>query len=320
MPLGKDLKTQVASCLHLEIDSFGRPIADRAIREAITEHVEAVGDWRKDLSPYSKAFEIIRRGAPHAASIDNLLSAHESNEMVKLFGKMAICKCILEAERHSQIYCSSGTELSNKMEETWFLDIFRMLCADVSSDNLRRIFHGVSFINYNYDRCIQQYLCKAIQEYYNIDSARALELVDELTVIYPYGHIGKLAESGNNLHFGGEANGKKLIEISSGIKTFSEQIKYASDKIRIRNTLSKADIIVFLGFHFHKQNIELLEINELVMRDRRIFFTALGSSEGDRKYIISKIQSTFNISADAIMSHDGSCHSLMQSYGRALQA
>jgi hypothetical protein len=315
MPLGKHLKKEVANSLHIKLDSLHRFEAgcDQSIVQAIMEDMEGSKNWRKDLSPYLQAFDIIKKAAPHAASIDNLLLAHEKDDMVKLFGKVAICNCILKAEKGIKFS-------SDKMEDTWFVEFFRILCADISKEQIEDIFKNIVIINFNYDRCIDAYITNTLQEYFNLNQNQVTNLMSRLTVIHPYGHVGKVfGDSSRRVPFGASVDGKTLLEISSGIRTFSEQMRYETDIRRIGEALHNAKTVVFLGFHFHRQNVQLLKPLEPTT-GQRIFFTAPDASVQDLNYIQAQIQMAFGTSEHELINHDGKCHSFFKAFGRALQA
>ncbi|HEX5212790.1 MAG TPA: hypothetical protein VFW22_13780, partial [Pseudolabrys sp.] len=52
---------------------------------------------------------------------------------------------------------------------------------------------------------------------------------------------------------------RELVELSSEIRTFNEQLEDKGDLSAIREQVGSARRIVFLGFHFHTQNMELLK-------------------------------------------------------------
>jgi hypothetical protein len=232
--------------------------------------------------------------------------------MLQLFGKTAICNCILKAEKG----CSLSAE---KMENTWFVEFFRILCADISKERVEDIFANVVIINFNYDRCIESYLFKTLQEYFNLDQIQATDLMSQLTIIHPYGHVGKLFEHSHRVPFGASVDGKTLLEISSGIRTFSEQMRHETDIRRIGEALYNAKAVVFLGFHFHRQNVQLLKPLEPTT-GQRIFFTALDASDRDLDYIQAQVQTALGTSSHEMTNHNGTCHSLFKAFGRALQA
>ena len=61
------------------------------------------------------------------------------------------------------------------------------------------------------------------------------------------------------IDFGAEPNVRLLLELSSGIRTFSEESDPGSEEIaKIHNAVLRAQTIVFLGFAFHPDNMSLI--------------------------------------------------------------
>ena len=60
------------------------------------------------------------------------------------------------------------------------------------------------------------------------------------------------------MEFGAEPNAQDLVR-QEQIKTFTEGTNpEASDIVEIRDQVAEADTLVFLGFAYHQQNLELL--------------------------------------------------------------
>jgi hypothetical protein len=50
----------------------------------------------------------------------------------------------------------------------------------------------VSFIVFNYDRCIEHFIFHAAQSYYGVDPGRAAQFVAAISFYHPYGSIAPL--------------------------------------------------------------------------------------------------------------------------------
>jgi len=101
----------------------------------------------------------------YAVTIDDFLDLHRDNSNVNLFGKAAIVKTILEAERASKLAFEKvdGRDVfkPEKLANTWFLKFMHMLSRSVP--NAREIFANVAFVIFNYDRCVEHFLYNALQ-------------------------------------------------------------------------------------------------------------------------------------------------------------
>lgn len=74
------------------------------------------------------------------------------------------------------------------------------------------------------------------------------------------------------------------------IKTFSESSDLAAE---IRGLVLRADKVVFLGFGFHEQNIELLDVSDDIGTsepiDKAVFATTMGMSPSDEGVVRAQI-------------------------------
>src|SRR5262249_44924597 len=138
-----------------------------------------------------------------------------------------------------------------------------MLVRGVPKENAREVFDHVSFIVFNYDRCLQHFLFHALQKIYGLRDQEAWEIVLDTHIIHPYGSIGELESLGRRggIPFGG-GHGRlsaDYIALSEAIKTYTEQITAADLQAQLEAEVHKAECIVFLGFGYHSQNMRLLK-------------------------------------------------------------
>jgi hypothetical protein len=227
---------------------------------------------------------------PLAISIDNFLHTHSQDETAIILGKLAITASILDAERSSDIFCQPHERVdflelqqsldAAKREPSWHNAFFRMLTENVKLDALDEIFQNISIITFNYDRCIEHYLAFAFAQYMRMDIATARELCSKLEITHPYGQVGDL----NRTVFGADPTTDYLAQISSGIRTFTEQVHEQETVARMHQRLIEAEIVVALGFSYGDMNLELMDIVSEV-GEKTIIGTALGISEFNRRKI-----------------------------------
>jgi hypothetical protein len=131
----------------------------------------------------------------------------------------------------------------------------------VEAKNLGDIFNNLTIINFNYDRCIEHFLFHAMQRLYpSKGETYVTDLINtKLKIIHPYGVVGSLPWQSRTkaVVFGG-GRFNDLAELSEQIRTYNEEVEDTKKVDTIREELLQAKRIVFLGFHFHKQNVELL--------------------------------------------------------------
>jgi hypothetical protein len=211
---------------------------------------------------------MIAGGIKYTRSIDNYVHSHSDKEPVKIVAKMAIVQTILDAEKGCHISINPQMHPPRFKDEaeahkSWLSDFFTVLQDGiVEARNLDRIFDNLTIINFNYDRCIEHYLFQVMQRLYpSKGETYVTDLINSnLKILHPYGVVGNLPWQSrtNPVHFGGGAGHNDLAALSAQIRTYNEEVDDKEKITEIRGALALARRIVFLGFHFHRQNVELL--------------------------------------------------------------
>lgn len=293
LPTGAELKNRIAKKVAIRLsDLGGQESGDRAITDAIRRYIEAQKPARPDIGPYISAGRMIRDAMPLAISIDNYIDAHRDDPRIGLCGKLAIVSSILEAERQSKLYLDPRRV--EKMEfdslaNTWYSAFFRLATETIAKDEVARAFANISFISFNYDRCIEHFLVQALMNYYGFDEKGAQTLAQKVVILHPYGQVGSLPwQNGNTrVPFGGQRN-EDLIAISAQVKTFTERVEDEAALTALRQQVQDAQTIVFLGFAFHPQNMALITPDK-PSNVKRVFATAKGISDSDCKTVATEI-------------------------------
>jgi hypothetical protein len=79
-----------------------------------------------------------------------------------------------------------------KFKGTWYDSLTKLLCESVRKSEVGSIFDNLEVINFNYDRCLEQYLPFSLANYYGLDVKEVRGLMAKLTMHRPYGIAGKL--------------------------------------------------------------------------------------------------------------------------------
>jgi len=284
LPVGSQLAERISDLMRFEFDSI-RPVkADTLILNAFQRYFSNT----TDLNRHFEAARRISDGILLAQSIDRFLNLHSDDEEAILCGKTAIVRAILEAEENSSIYYSADSNSRmidfTRLNDAWLTPFFAQLIDGRQKSDIDNLFDGVTIISFNYDRCIEHYLIHALQKVYAISQDNAVSLVSKLEIYHPYGTVGDLYSSSNNgtTIFGGKLHGELLINAAKGIRTFTEQIEEEDTLSQIKRSIMLAKSIVFLGFAYHRQNIELLR-PERQGNVQTIIGTAFGISEHGAK-------------------------------------
>jgi hypothetical protein len=81
--------------------------------------------------------------------------------------------------------------------------------------------------------------------------------------------------------------------LSSAIKTYTERIEEASVIENMHAAIRAARCVVFPGFAYHKQNMELLKTKPSRKVTKEVFGTALHMSDSDVSDVVSELGSFF---------------------------
>jgi hypothetical protein len=151
---------------------------------------------------------------------------------VKVCAKLAIVHTILHYEKHSAIFIDETKSPQDfhgrpKVMTSWFAGLMFLLTEGIRKNvDLDGIFDSVAFVNFNYDRCLEQFLWLALQQLYLITEDKAGELVKGLTIIHPYGVVGRLRwQGGLRIPFGHKLDAQTLVAAADNIRTFNEQVE-----------------------------------------------------------------------------------------------
>jgi len=313
LPTGYELKQSISSLLDITFDYTQQKSGDPQIVSALRAIVKKPDGQRGDIKPYLHEAWHIRDALPLAISIDNFIDSQRGNEKISVCGKLAIVKSILVAERSSNLFFDKfgrnpGLNYT-VLGKTWYLPFFQLLTENCEVNDLEERFKSISLIIFNYDRCIEHFLYNALQNYYRISENEAAELIKLIRIYHPYGSVGSLPWNISNgaVDFGAEFNVDQLLKLTQQIKTFTEGTDpESSDIMDIKEHTHTAKKIVFLGFAFHKLNMELIAPNKSGKKKTitpRCFATTFGISESDKEVIEEQINQLYGAPTDVRMAN-----------------
>jgi hypothetical protein len=287
-PLGSELAKQIAEEVHLPQNPRSQYEHDKHELMKIVAN-----DLGIDPNLVVHAGRQIKDGIILSHSIDDYLHLHSHDKTVVRYGKSAIVRCILRAESTSKIkIINHGQNINiSDLSDTWYSKLFKIMGKDCPKSDRSKIFENVTFINFNYDRSLRIYLEYATSALYNIDISEARLIVDKANILHPYGSLGFLRSIGNDqiVNYGDkfEYTGKlSILRAANQINTYTEQVENKDLVEKIHTSVSSARRIFFLGFGFHRQNVELLKSGKSKL-DTKCFGTALGISDSDLDVIRS---------------------------------
>jgi hypothetical protein len=328
MPTGKSLTDEIAKKVAIRFEGGTKKVSgDDITYEELKRVARTKGISVNDLTAAGRKISV---GIHYTRSIDSYVHTHNNDENIKICAKIAIVQTILEHERRSKLFVDE-TKHPVRFNDvagvrgSWMQE-FMYLIQDgiVASNNIAQLFNNLTIVNFNYDRCLEQFLYRAIQELYVVDGQVTAELISTLNLFHPYGWIGPLSWQGGGFPFGADpfTQGVTLASLSKNICTFNEEVEEGTTLEKLRRALSLAERIVFLGFHFHFQNLKLIEDETFNGKKttKRVYATAFERSIADIQLIQNRVGLLLRESSLDVIGRieDMDCKSLFREFGTTL--
>lgn len=313
-PLGGQLKQEIATLTHIDI-VYGRPSGgDPQIAAAA---LLSANNALPAIERLIKAGAQIARAMPAAVSIDTFLHSREGDADINLMGKLGIAKAILASERRSPLYVRTVHEAAlshsdtqsfafddnessvfHNQPDSWLGKFAALVCQGFHAEHLDSLFENVSFVIFNYDRCVEHYLWHHLQQYFGISVDAASALLAKVNFHHPYGCVGALPWQTNtnfSVRFGHEPSAADLLKVATGIKTFTESVN-GKNRGELLDDLGDAQRVIFLGFGFTPQNMTLLTLPASGLVEN-VYATALSMSNDSCAAIEDSVRDAFCVSS-----------------------
>jgi hypothetical protein len=294
LPTGKELAEQIIKLLNCKIDPFTAYFTDSEFNLAV-EHAVRLGLVSGKQRVFDAA-RLIRDSLPIAPSIDNFLHTHRHNADLVWLGKLSIVFTLLRAEASSLLVIDRSNSYNKldlrKSSSTWIGQLFTQLLVAGNFDSFVNRLSKISFVSFNYDRCVHQFIAFASKQYFALSDTQVNHLLSCLNVHYVYGSIGEYAfRGGNESNYGSYPTAQNSIELISKIQTFTEG-RDAKDREELHRQIDGAREIYFLGFGFNKLNMERIVPSEGYACNS-VFGTTLGQPELAASQILEELQLKF---------------------------
>lgn len=338
LPSGDQLKGDIRDVLAITNEHAFR-FTDEVLTDGLRQMFPTLHtDDQAKIQKLAEAADRIRRGLPMAQSIDNYLHTHQSDDTVKQVGKAAIARVILRAERNSylfggnyQFYTDSHSRTAEtpslenaELQTTWYVPLAKLLFSLVEKDKPHAAFENLSFVIFNYDRCLEQFLWLALQAYFDLSGNDAASLLSSVEFIHPYGSLGPLpwqAAAGTpSVPLGGMKH-LNCFKVGESLLTFTESV-HSETGAQVANAIAEADMLILLGFGYLEQNLQLLSPPELeVTGAETVLGTAFGIQQPSFPIVrsVMKRLAADSASPDSLLIEPGKCIDLFRNYDMHLR-
>lgn len=254
MPIGQGLAQRIRQTLTSDIENVRNggdtPIADMFRR------------WQGFGPEHYSAMHRIRDGIVAQDSIDDLVNEWSEMPLLTDVAKACIAYEIASAERSTvlgqiAIENANPAEGLNSLRDCWLGYYLRYHNSQYRRREIDEILSDTAIITFNYDRCIEYYIYRYATTAQNLTRDKATAMVSNLPIVHVFGSIGVLPELRGNSPFGGGEDPLRLRISWSDLQTYSEIIENKRQQ-RIADLVAGAEHIIFLGFAFHRQNLDVL--------------------------------------------------------------
>lgn len=212
-----------------------------------------------DFHAFREAFW--RAGQP---SIDAFL---EYRKDLLEIGKLAIAYCLIPFEDENALY----RPIPNHRGGHWYEYLAVKLTANFDDFGANKL----SIITFNYDRSLEHYLLRALQNLHNKTAEECAPKLAEIPIIHVYGQLGKQAypQPGSRKYDPDNQRFATVASAAAGITLLHEGI---SDLEQARSVLNGAQRVCFLGFGYHPLNLKRLQLENSSQSQRYVFGTVRG--------------------------------------------
>jgi hypothetical protein len=265
LPTGKELKTSIRDLLKRTRHGGGTSLSITPPKSAVFDALQSDPRFRGDSESLGQLLDLIASNmgdnstsVGSATSIDAFLDNHRNDDRVVKIGKLAIADAIAVAE--AKCILGSPQVAGSASSNDYFLDaVLNLAVAGHTHDTVLESLKNLSFVTFNYDRCIERYadlwLLKRFNGHLKPDARK-------LNVVHIY---GSLADYNPGEKFSVQTSEHKqrfwanphldIAPVADRLKIFTESI---DNKIQssIDAACAEAHIVIFLGFAFEKQNMD----------------------------------------------------------------
>lgn len=237
----------------------------------------------KGEADVQRAANRLRIASKLGRSIDTVLDQHDTDPLIAACGKLAIVHFLCQGEAKSILRLTPRVagDLPIQGTETWLYQFGQLITSGVPRSQVEKCLDEVSVVCFNYDRSIEHFLPHALVMAFGMSLKEAQAIVAaKLRIYHPYGVIGRLPwQPGEtaDVEWGTEQPWN-IHNLAAGIRTSGEIMRDHQALMQMRGMVSNAKRLVFLGYGFQPQNIDML-IDYGLSHDPEVVATVWGMSQ-----------------------------------------
>ena len=188
LPTGKDLKSRIKTSVQINFREGNSSPPKSPVYDAVMG-IPHLGD---NIEPVLLAFDQIALNMGTATSIDAFLDNHREDALIVEIGKLAIANSIALAESNSTLAERRGR--AAQTPHNYFLnEVLNLAVADLTIHDVEQSLQHLSFVTFNYDRCIERY---ADLWLVNRFGSQLSQKARSLNVVHVYGSLAHYIPGG----------------------------------------------------------------------------------------------------------------------------
>lgn len=323
LPTGHELKDSISALTRFKFEHGDFVSGDRSFFSELRRSDHFATGRQIDL--ITKACKKISDGIGFVSSVDNFLEIHAKDADIQVCAKAAITYLIAKGERASRLYVDPSN-IHNRLsaaslKDTWYQELAHILFEKVDGESIAKAFDSVRFVSYNYDRCLEWFLYQSLTGLYAMDTNQASEILEGVSILHPYGDIGAPEWQRSPADFFGSDISGSVVHASKRLLTYNEG-GAPEVACEVRAAVESATTIVFLGFAFHPQNVELMRSQRKgkFSKVENIFGTSFKLSENDNHEVTTQLGRAFGAPSGNVKLANMTCCEFLRRYKRTLSA
>lgn len=225
-----------------------------------------------------------RKGLRYSAtsSVDSFLEHRPEPEFMDI-GKIAMAQVLIPNENQNSLFRNEN--------DKWYTYLFNNLVTD-SFNAFDK--NKICFITFNYDRSLEQFLFIALKNRYGKSEDECASKLKNIPILHLHGKLNDLPwQNKDGRPYTNQISSNEVIEKAANeIKIIHEDIKDNSLFKEAHGYIENAQNIYFLGFGYHKANMDRLKLNKFVenniFKNKGVIGSSFGLKGAERQFINNK--------------------------------
>ena len=216
-------------------------------------------------------------------TIDEFLT---HNSRFDKIGKYAIAMSLIRCENPEPL-------MLGFKDKNWYKYLFTAMSNETDFDSFVK--NNISFITFNYDRSLEQFLFTALRNLYVVSESEVYSMMKKLRIVHVHGQLGYMPWQNKDFRpYHNILDTDNLKKAAEGIITINEADEGIKGFVNARRLISEAQKVVFLGFGFHTVNIQRLNATRC-LKGKYTLGTAKDISERRKQKILHDSHNDINI-------------------------